>query len=481
MTTAVAPNVDNTLTVPVRRLPLGVPIPTDAGPTRWKVWVPTALGGLLTISHSAATQIDIQQPLGTSLATGTTEATTVVAFGDCWVVIAGDSGALFATLVQKAWSRMADGDPTADPLLPWNFYYWPSNQSSPDAVKARAILKKYAFAVGNSGIQADDWEFANHQVPGAAGWAGHCHNAAPASALFEQPVAQTINGTDFDEEEMELLATEWFGNFGVVQQDWWLQNGTIPTPYNPAQFDGLAYLKPGDPKDRGTLIQGLGHVYDSPAMAVQRADQWVALAGGEAGFPDWAKTQFGQLAASFFIQIQTSLGQLQTSRGVGGGPLTSNMRSYVGADGPDQVWNQIFFYYEATFAETWPSDPQDDHDIKIACDLYSNIDQFPSPGLPGAVVATEVSPGTSSTDCQLYKNVWRIVFDDSGQINPSDDRNEWVSLQNDSGEELYAPTNLGRMLPPLAAPRQGGDPFMAGNPAVGVELLSYVKLNARYK
>jgi hypothetical protein len=478
MTTAVAPNVDNTLTVPVRRLPLGVPIPTDAGPTRWKVWVPTALGGLLTISHSGATQIDIQQPLGTSLATGTTEATTVVAFGDCWVVIAGDSGALFATLVQKAWSRMADGDPTADPLLPWNFYYWPSNQSSPDAFKARAILKKYAFAVGNSGTQADDWEFANHQVPGTASWAGHCHNAAPASAFFVQPVAQTINGTDFDEEEMELLATEWFGNFGSIHWEWALLNGTVP-PY-PGGLDLLAYLKPGGPKDRASLIQGLGHVYDSPAMAVQQGDQWVASAGGEAGLPDWAKTQFGRNAASFFMQIQTSLGQLQTSRGLGGGPLTSNMRSYEGADGPDQVWNQVFFYYEATFAETWPSDPQDDHDIRITCNLYSNIDQFPSPGLPGAVVATEVTPGTSSTDCQLYKNVWRIVFDDSGQINPSDDRSEWVSLQNDSGEDLYAPTMLGRILPPSMTPRQDV-PISIGNPALGAEFLSFVKINVRYK
>ena len=49
MAKPVAPNADNTLVVPVRRVPLGVPIPTDVGPSQWKAWIPTMLGGLLAV------------------------------------------------------------------------------------------------------------------------------------------------------------------------------------------------------------------------------------------------------------------------------------------------------------------------------------------------------------------------------------------------------------------------------------------------
>jgi hypothetical protein len=290
--------------------------------------------------------------------------------------------------------------------------------------------------------------------------------------LFEQPTAQTINGQAFTEDEMEFLATEWFGSYGVLApSDWTLRNTRFSGM--PGRWDILGYLKPGGPKDRSALIGGLGHESD-PSTAVQIADAWVNNAGGEAAFTDWIKKDFGKSAATFFNTLQTQLAMT-------GAPFSSNLRSYEASSGPEQVWNQVVFYYQATFAETWPRNPHDDKDIKVTCDVYSNIDQRPSPGFGGTYASGAVTPGASSQDSWLYRNVWRIVFDDKGQVNASDDRNEWISLQNDQGQELYAPTNLTQIQAPLSSPRQGGNPFMLGNPVLGTEFLAYVKINARYR
>jgi hypothetical protein len=141
----------------------------------------------------------------------------------------------------------------------------------------------------------------------------------------------------------------------------------------------------------------------------------------------------------------------------------------------------VFFYYEATFVETAPDAiPADDHDLMVSCNLYSNIDHYASPGYPATVSNNLVTPGTSSTDCLLFKHVYRIVFDDGGFVG-SDARSEWVSIKNDHDKDLYAPINLSPVMTPNSTPNTGWAPFSRGNPALGLEFLSYVKVNARYK
>jgi hypothetical protein len=470
MASPVAPNADNTLTIPVRRLPLGVPVPSPPGPTRWRVWIPTYLGGELTIRCSDASQVEIQQPDGNSLASGTAEAVTFAAFGECFVATTTSGGMIIASLVQTAWSRMHELLPNK-PLLPWNFYYWPARRSSAAADEARDILKRYASAVGKSPDVADTFEHDSHQSPDAAGWAGHCHHAAPASALFEQPVATTIGGQFFSEEEMEFLATEWFGNFGQVQDpSWTLRNTRFPHAIG--RWDVLGYLKPGGPKDRATLTKSLGGEFD-PSTAVAAGEVWSIAVGSEAEFKDWINKDFGKAAAGYFQKLQDELA-------ANGLPLLSNLRSYEPHRGPEEVWNQMIFYYRATFSETWPQNPQDDKDLKVSCEVYSNIDTRPSPNLAGRFASGSVIPGQSSKDAWLYRNEWRIIFDGQGKINASDDRNAWTSLQNDQRQELFAPTNLNLLGPP-ASVRRTGPPFGTGNPVVGMEFLKYATINARYK
>lgn len=468
MVTSVAPNADNTLTVPEVRLPLGVTVVASDG-TRWSVWIPTKYGGLLKVAIAGA-QIDIQQPPGTSLAGTTTvpnEMSTIVTFGKCLVIIKGGSGALVATLTQKAWSRVTDTDPNAAPLLPWNFYYWPSVGY---AAQANDVLTRYATAVNKSPSDATAWERANHQSA-TFNWAGHCALSAAASALFEQPTAQTINGQSFTEDEMEYLAAEWYGVFGQDGESTWLDTSAT----KPAKKDILYFLKPGGPKDRQALIQGFSPFFQ-PSDAVNRADGWMNDDGGEQAFTSKRKADFGKWAATFFSFIQDKL--------CGAGhPIESNMRSYNGAESPQPVWNQEFFYYEATFEETWPLSPYNDHDIKVTCTLYSNIDKPPpTTGLPGTITNNVVTPGTSSTDCWLYKHVYRLVFDDGGMPNVSAAENDWVSLQNDQGQELYAPYYLSTLGTPSATPLPPKtDPLIEGNPALGAEFLSYVKIRDRFK
>ncbi len=470
MTTSVAPNANNTLTVPELRLPLGVAVVAGDG-TRWAVRIPTKYGGVLKVTVTGA-QIDIQQPPGTSLV-GTTatpnEMSAAVTFGKCLVVITGGSGALLATLVQKASSRVADpyASPGAAPLLPWNFYYWPSVAY---AAQANDVLTRYATAVGKSPSDATAWERANHQSD-HFNWAGHCALSAAASALFEQPTAQTINGQPFTEDEMEFLAAEWYGVFGKDGDVLWLDTENI----KPAGKDILYFLKPGGPKDRQALIQGFSPFF-AASEAVSRADGWMNGDGGEQAFTANRRAAFGKIAANFFAFIQDKL--------CGAGhPLESNMRSYNGNESPQPVWNQAFFYYEATFEETWPRNPYNDHDIKVTCTLYSNIDNPPpTTGLPGTVTDNTVTPGTSSTDCWLYKHVYRIVFDDDGMPNAGADENDWVSLQNDQGQELYAPQYLSTLATPSTSPAPGKDnTFLEGNPTLGAEFLHYVTIRDRFK
>jgi hypothetical protein len=81
----------------------------------------------------------------------------------------------------------------------------------------------------------------------------------------------------------------------------------------------------------------------------------------------------------------------------------------------------------------------------------------------------------------------RRVAGHHGRIVIEDPRNEWRSIKNDAGEELYAPTELVCIDPPAKIPRvftSAGTPIPAyelGNPVVGLEFLDYVKIHARFK
>ncbi|APR75989.1 Hypothetical protein A7982_01336 [Minicystis rosea] len=469
----VVTNLSNTLGMRVFRLPLGIPQADPGGLTYWRIWIPTDTGGTLQITHdhSALLTLSKNNPVTGHVATGTGTLTYEVPIGEygAFVVAAGTGrvGTIGCTFKQKGWSRV-DQPLDAAPLVPWNFYYWPSSQPE-IAARSRAVMKRYATAVGKDGDAAEKWELDNHQPAGADGWAGHCHNAAPASALFKPIGPKTISGAAFDEEEMELLAAELFGNYGMLGKAWTLgAPWTLPGTTESGRFSLPAYLKPGMPKTRAALVEGLEA--ELGPKGAQVADALIAQNGGEAQFATNMAQQMGQLAAKLYDALT------QWMR-FGGHPLVSNMRDYTGFLGSVPVWNQIFFHYEATYVET--AGTNDDLDMTIDCQLTSNQDTNPSPGLPARIVNGEVVPTSGSS--MLHKHLWRIIFSHAGKIDAANPRGAWKSLKNVAGFELYPPTELYWIDRLSATPRYRSDNLMErGNPYVGRELLAYLEQHLRY-
>lgn len=460
----VAPNNENTLTTPARRLPLGQPTACEGGFTLWRVYIPTRFGGVLHVKRLQGLILDIQQPLGVSIGTGIDEARAVVNFGECFVVAIGpDNFLLTASLVQTAWARLAPptANPNAAPLLPWNFHFWGSRRDSRDASDEHETLRKYAIAVGKDPAVAVAWEVANHQVADGMQWEGHCHHMSPASAYFLQPAAQTINGQFFSEDEMEYLAGEWFGNFGNVTGGWGFMNPLVD----------LTSLKPSGPRDRAALERLVRQL--NPGMTDENVSASIdtLLAGlPPGGIESWFRYWWGVNAKGFFEKLQDELCG-------NGNPLTANLRAYDPGQPYWPVWNQVVFYYTAEFAEV-AATPYDDRDMRIMCQIHSNIDKPPpSSGLGGRFVNGQVVPARSGVNSWLYRHDLRLVFNDSGGVT-DDARNDWISVTDDSFGDLFPPRTLALIAPMSGSPRSmSAKPSLQGNPVVGLEFLSYVMVS----
>ena len=468
----VQPEATNTLVIDLKRLPLGRTTSAQAGLTCWRAYVPSYFGGQLTVRHTSSMSLSIERPFGQALVFGTREVTWTVPsgeFGEYFVCALGDAGQVSADFVQTFWSRKAPAE-SAHALLPYNFFYWPAGRDTTYGKRAIEVLRRYAKAVGRSPAEAATFEHDDHQVAGAGGWEGHCHNAAPASALFEQPRAQVINGHSFDEEEMELLAAEFFGNFGDIGGTPWKLSSRRPAQ-TPGRWDVLGYIKPGEDHSRANLVNGLKSEF-APREAESAADRVLAAAGGsEAQLRAYLDREFGRSGAEFFQAMQTTVNN-------DGHPLLSNMRSYYGTSGPEEVWNQMFFYLRAVYVQR--EHGNDKTDLEVVAEFYSNIDLMPSSGLPGREQNAVVTPGTSGVDCQVYVHSYRLIFTDRGFVDQNSDRNEWRSIKNGNGEELYAPTDLFTLKAPRSS-RKKGSPFMLGNPVVGLEFLNHANIHQRYR
>ncbi|MGH9663714.1 MAG: LysM peptidoglycan-binding domain-containing protein, partial [Bryobacteraceae bacterium] len=125
----VARNDVNLLRLPVVRLPVGWRTPQPTAVTRFRLWVPTDSGGILTIKHENGGTVDLRKPFRTVLKPPAAEVTYEVKaadFGEFFVIATGAANNIVTcAFVQISFSR--DGAGEADPpLIPWNFYYWPT-------------------------------------------------------------------------------------------------------------------------------------------------------------------------------------------------------------------------------------------------------------------------------------------------------------------------------------------------------------------
>ncbi len=126
----------------------------------------------------------------------------------------------------------------APPLIPWNFFFWPSakvfddGEPNPNISTMEAILAKYERAYGHKPPTGVQWENAHHFRATGASWFGHCHLSARASILFEQPVDAKVMAPDgasvtFTQEELEFLAAEWVGAWLTTYADFVADKGLL--------------------------------------------------------------------------------------------------------------------------------------------------------------------------------------------------------------------------------------------------------------
>jgi hypothetical protein len=477
----VVPSGINTLAAPARRLPLGIPTDCPSGSVRWFVWIPSNIGGELKIELDGASSIEIQAVSGAVLASGSTEASYHVPMGvsgDLVVVTTGGAGSpVHAHFTQTYWARQS-ASLSAAPLVPNNFWYWPSKGSEGWALRANNVLRRYGEAVGKAKPDPAVFEHAMHQDDDAEAWEGHCHNAAPVSAMIEPPEKGTIGSTlgfggrSFDADEIKLLATELFGNYGSTLSKWHLQRGAFD---GVGRFSLLAYLKPGGPKTLAALAAALVNTVGRE-QADQFAGRAIALEWGEAPFAEKFERELGVQGAGFFKALQTQIAQE-------GQPLMGNLRGYDAHRGPEEVWNQVCFHFSASYIET--AGLNDPCDLLVLCNLTANTDKAPPTSEPPArVKAGTVYPSKPGQSSLSYLHRLRLVFLRNGSLDETSAKNRWLSVKNHVGEQLYAPINLAiinKLDTKRRAAKDAEDESLLGNPVVGLELLKELTLHPRFR
>jgi hypothetical protein len=503
-----SPSNANTLARPLRRLRLGTDEDDPGGERQWQLWVPSFGGAHLKITHDGGAKLTLLDKGGEILEQGDGVHYAEVApgkHGRYYLVTSEPAGKLRCNCRQTGWARLS-ADPKAEPLIPYNFYFYPFDSKPKDAqdplIKA---LRLYASA--GTTVETPDgvttWENQSHSMPAGNDWSGfegHCHMAAPASAYFELPPewtsVSTFPGVKLDREQMKMLGMEFFGSYGGMRRVWWMSGWVI----DPGKaFDSLgqnsvlSYVLPGEARTPQSMEAAIAKAFGA-AIARKRVSEFLAAIGGESKFEVAVTTKLGTAAASFYQQlVQYML--------LEGHPLCGNMRvvDIISAD-PRGVWNHALFHFGADFEETAGSD--NELDLTVTCVVAGNVDDKP-PFLdeyPAKVVNHIPVPSRNKGICARWQYQWRLRFNGSGWPLASDD-NRWLSCRGVHGQavttELYPPADLN--IPEKSAVLGGSRADMQkaladrhrlhpdvkdqGNGAVKNELVDrgYLTIHARYR
>lgn len=320
-------------------------------------------------------------------------------------------------------------------------------------------------AFGKNALEAAQWEEHQHQKEKAPEWEGHCHRAAPASVVFEEPAAKkTFGGQTFDQEELEFLATELYGNFWEEQDKVWELSKEKAYP--------LGGLKPGLPKDEAALLTAYQWKGKNTTEAAKAVADLVANAGSETAVAERIDVAFGTQAALLYAALLHHVLRA-------GEPLWSNLRSNASFEGPAPVWNHAVWFFRSTYAEFGGGKLTDDRDMVIGCEIFANVDDFPSDGAPGKAVGAEAVPIDSSKMSLYVKNTFRLQFDGgSGMLDFMDERARWLDAQDRAGGHLYPLLNL-QPLGKARASKKSVHHFDMGNIAVDWDLVTSGLLSVR--
>lgn len=357
------------------------------------------------------------------------------------VLVGNVSGAykMWALFWEIGVAREANND-TSEPLIPWNFWYFPYGGPgvNPDFTAWGSSklqpCQRYEKAFG--GTDVFSWEKDNHDNKDgtAQGWWGHCHNSAPASMIFKTPPegGTTFNKVNFLCEELKFLATEYFGSAGQIEYIWGL-----PGPDRTGFFQEN---KPSDdPKRFGTLIGDFHHNLQSQIL---------------------------------FKRI----------------PLLMDLRDATGGD-HSAVWNQAIYKYTAQMCETPGSENWKDVTFKTT--LNANDDRlkgdFTSSGLPATIEDGPVGGGhdavpDSSADAIRRDEflVYRMIFKDDGTVDSANANNRWFNVTlSGKNTDLHAPRF---MFAPKKPAMKSAAEKPDGNPHIAIsDVLKVLELRDRFK
>lgn len=497
---AVAPNLTNTLAL-IERLPL-LDKPANAitysTPTlMFVVYIPSKMGGVLQVGCTkAGAKVVVETMDGNSIANLDGRLIAPAQMFECpirpgqyqWftVLVGNVSGSygMWAKFFEIGIAREADSD-TSDPLIPWNFWYFPNANKTSETER---LLKEYRKAYRKARLEDRDalrkayreayrephrlacdrtawagqalqpcqkyekafgvtdvlkWEKLNHDnADGNAGlWWGHCHNAAPASMIFKTPPAdgKTFNNVAFLCEELKFFATEYFGNYGQEENTSW----GLPEKIG----------KDGKPISRSGPFQE-NKPSDDPSSDASKG--------------------FGSLIGDFHRFLQEWL--LFERR-----PLLMDLRDAYGGD-HSAVWNQAIYRYVAQMWETPGSNNW--KDITLYTTLNANQDWFKpdSSGLPATAVKSRLGGGRDAApDSAIRRDEWlsyRLIFKDDGTVDSKNPKNRWYSVKSKEGTDLHAPRFIFVPKKPATSPAQNGD----GNPEIkSSNVFKLLELRDRFK
>lgn len=537
----------NTLGINMVRLPIGheAEDPRPAGPrTMFWLVIPTNTGGRLICEHKGGGILTLLAHDGRTDIGGVPKLLLDIVIhpkSKGVMYVAADEGTprkVTARFEQVGIAREGASQKDA-PLIPWNFWYFPSarkfsgGEVNADAGVAEAIIRKYIHAVTTEpraattlADKAAKWEHDNHGADVGPSWLGHCHNAAGASIVFEQPVAKTVNGQSFTEDELELIATELFGNLGSGRVAFALR-GTAPGMGPPRMFsksapEGLPFESVADEarEARPVFTKGFDHLFypmcfkpseaKSPNVGMleralrgfdptmgREANALAIRAFASMDIPKLVREWYSELAAQFYNALVECILK-------GKHALEGDLASLDPAAGPEEVWNHAVFHYKAVFSETnYHNDPAKDNndplDVTLTIDLTANDDgrlpivdpitgnvTMSSAGAP-ARPTRDGGVDLSKANQRRSQQVLRLIFDRAGEIT-FDDRNDWIASKNADLEnrnrpgkahvssDTHAPRYLAWMALDFGAERRvlapDLPPLARGNIAVQLEALS---------
>ena len=458
----------NTLSTTMVRLPIGHSA-TDGGNTAatlFHLLVPTNTGGdLLFELMSVIGEMTLYAHDGTTVVAKPTKSGTLTCHlppssgdkdthGRYYLLVKAPSPrTVRCKLRQTALARDGTGDKDP-PLIPWNFFSWPTAQkftdgtTNPTIAVMETTIRKYAKAFQHDADKGVKFEEKCHQVPVGGGWFGHCHMASRSTILFERPVARTVavpgneaEKVDFSEEELWFLAAEWFAAWARRHNVYEYADGYPPfkdfldldddgnrqeikTPFPKEQRYWGDFVKPAEvdlpQKELVARMERALRVY-APSLSSDLVEKHVKQAARLDR--ENLKMLLGQRAAFFYSALAERIHVQKEA-------LAGDLRGEGAANGAEEVWNHGVFYYEASFKEILPVDEKGREDpsssanedfMEIALTIVANEDYSELPSTqkrapkPPAILEQDGSLNTmgSSVENRLSRHVLHIVFDAS--------------------------------------------------------------------